>query len=893
MTLTLILAILISGCKKNDYQATVGVCPVVISTDPDNGEAGVPLSQVVSATFNEKMNAATITSTTFTVIDATKSAELKAAVVITGTLSYSGMTSSFTPSSPLAPNTTYTGRMTTAARDLMGNALQADKVWTFKTDLPPTVTSDPPDLATGVPLNKVIVATFSVPVDSLTLKSSATNFTIKQGTTTVPGNFSYTSDGKTASFTPTSNLAPFTVYNGTIIAAGVKNKFGTLMAADYPWSFTTIPQLTLSSLPALGGTTSGGGTFAVGSSVTVIATANAGFTFVNWTDGVTVESTSATYQLTMPARNKTLVANYTAIPYIVSVSSKPLLGGTTTGGGTYNSGASVTVTAIANPGFTFTNWTEGVNVVSSTSSYQFVIAGNRTLVANYTAIPYTVTVSSLPVLGGVTTGGGIFNSGASVTVAASANTGFTFTNWTEGTNIVSTSANYQFTIAGNRTLVANYNAIPYTVEVSSNPLLGGTTTGGGTFNSGSLVTVKAVPNVGYTFTNWKEGLVVASTNANYQFTITGNRILVANYTPITYTLAVSSNPSAGGITTGGGTFNSGASVAVHAVANDGYIFTNWTEIGTTLSITTTDYTFTLSGNRTLVANYTARYTVTASTNPSTLSNQPTGGGTFNSGASVTVTAAANSGYNFTNWTEGVNGVSDISSYQFNIAGPRILVANYTAISPAGPLAIDLGCAAPFVILAGSTISNTGPSIITGDVGLSPGSALIGFPPATIIDGTAQITTPIADAAKLCLTAAFIDGQGRSLNAISLPGQLGGLTLAPGLYSNSSTSGISGTGSNGILTLDAQGNADAVWIFQMGSTLTTDPATSIVLAGNAQAKNIFWIVGSSATLGTTSIFKGNILADQSITLKTGAVLEGRALTRIAAVTLDDNAVTKPQ
>jgi len=220
-----------------------------------------------------------------------------------------------------------------------------------------------------------------------------------------------------------------------------------------------------------------------------------------------------------------------------------------------------------------------------------------------------------------------------------------------------------------------------------------------------------------------------------------------------------------------------------------------------------------------------------------------------------------------------------------------LVANFTAvvIPPSGPLAIDLGCAAPFAILAGSTITSTGPSIVTGNVGLSPGSALEGFLPGIII-GTREITTPIAAAAKGCLTDAFIDGQSRSLNAISLPGQLGGLTLAPGLYSNSSTSGISGTGANGILTLE--GNANAVWIFQMGSTLKTDPATSIVLAGGAQAKNIFWIVGSSATLGTTSVFYGNILAQESITLNTGAVLYGRALTQTAAVTLDASTVTKP-
>ena len=143
-----------------------------------------------------------------------------------------------------------------------------------------------------------------------------------------------------------------------------------------------------------------------------------------------------------------------------------------------------------------------------------------------------------------------------------------------------------------------------------------------------------------------------------------------------------------------------------------------------------------------------------------------------------------------------------------------------------------------------------------------------------------------------MTTAYNDAQSRSTDAISLPGQLGGLTLAPGLYVNSSTSGISGTGPNGILTLDAGGDANAVWIFKMGSTLITDAGTSIVLAGGAQASNIYWSVGTSATLGTNSIFYGNILADQAITLTTGAVLNGRALTRIAEVTLDTNTVTKP-
>jgi hypothetical protein len=168
----------------------------------------------------------------------------------------------------------------------------------------------------------------------------------------------------------------------------------------------------------------------------------------------------------------------------------------------------------------------------------------------------------------------------------------------------------------------------------------------------------------------------------------------------------------------------------------------------------------------------------------------------------------------------------------------------------------------------------------------------GLPTADVPAGQIHAGDTVAAAAKIALLAASTDAASRSADAVSLPGNMGGLTLAPGLYVNSTSSGISGTGANAILTLDAGGDANAVWIFKMGSTLITDPGTSIVLAGSAQAKNIFWEVGSSATLGTNSIFKGNILAATSITLNTGVNLKGRALTRDGAVTLDKNTIILP-
>jgi len=201
----------------------------------------------------------------------------------------------------------------------------------------------------------------------------------------------------------------------------------------------------------------------------------------------------------------------------------------------------------------------------------------------------------------------------------------------------------------------------------------------------------------------------------------------------------------------------------------------------------------------------------------------------------------------------------------------------------------LGSAATFEILAGSTVTNTGPTIITGgDLGLSPGSAVTGFPPGTLTPpAVMHITDPTAAQAQLDLTTAYLYTAGLPGGAV-LPGAMSGLTFTPGLYKNSSTVMLSA----GNVTLDAQGDANAVFIFQVGSTLTTLGGTQVILAGSAQAKNVFWQVGSSATLGTTSIFEGTIMALTSITLDNGATLTGRALARNGAVTMDSSTVTAP-
>jgi len=223
----------------------------------------------------------------------------------------------------------------------------------------------------------------------------------------------------------------------------------------------------------------------------------------------------------------------------------------------------------------------------------------------------------------------------------------------------------------------------------------------------------------------------------------------------------------------------------------------------------------------------------------------------------------------------------------DLAGNQLAVA-YVWRFTTGLDPVALRSAAPFAVLAGSTVTNTALlSTVNGDLGVSPGTAVTGFPPG-VVNGAIHAGDPVAAQAKLDLTAAYLDAEGRSCSPVAVAGNLGGQTLYPGLYKSTSSLEIT----SGDLTLDARGDADAVFIFQMASTLTTTAGRQVILSGDANARNVYWQVGSSATLGTTSVFKGNILALASITLQTGATLDGRALAQTGAVTLDGNTITRP-
>lgn len=201
--------------------------------------------------------------------------------------------------------------------------------------------------------------------------------------------------------------------------------------------------------------------------------------------------------------------------------------------------------------------------------------------------------------------------------------------------------------------------------------------------------------------------------------------------------------------------------------------------------------------------------------------------------------------------------------------------------------MGLGTAASFAVLAGTTVTNVGPSVISGDLGVSPGSAVTGFPPGTVVDGTMHVTDAVALQAQADLTTGYNDAAGRSPVVDQTGVDLGGQTLVAGVYQAASAMALTGT-----VTLDAQGDPDAVFIFQAGSTLITASSSTVALIGGAQACNVFWQVGSSATLGTATSFVGSIMALTSATLQTGATLQGRVLARNGQVSLDTNTITRP-
>ncbi|MDY0217502.1 MAG: T9SS type A sorting domain-containing protein [Bacteroidales bacterium] len=291
--------------------------------------------------------------------------------------------------------------------------------------------------------------------------------------------------------------------------------------------------------PVDAGSVSGEGLFVQNEQVTLTATSNLGYEFVNWTQGTLVLSTDNPYVFAMGTEDIELTANFNEFPkYDVSIVMDPISSGTATGAGSYYEGEEVTVTATAEFGYEFTNWTDASGMVSTNNPYVFTMgAEDMALTANFTALPqYNVSIVMDPISSGTATGAGSYYEGEEVTVTATAEVGFEFTNWTDGSGIVSTDNPYVFTMgAEDVVLTANFTVLDFTLTLEANPSTAGTVSGTGTHAFASMVAINTTATSSdFVFVNWTKGTDVVSTTAAFDYIMPAENVtLVANYQDVT------------------------------------------------------------------------------------------------------------------------------------------------------------------------------------------------------------------------------------------------------------------------------------------------------------------------------------------------------------------------
>ena len=339
-----------------------------------------------------------------------------------------------------------------------------------------------------------------------------------------------------------------------------------------------------------------------------------------------------------------------AIPYYIGVSSNPTNGGTTTGAGEYYNGQPCTLTASANSGFIFTNWTENDVPQSSNPVYTFTVTQNRNLVANFVASTYTISAYADPYIGGSVVGAGTYGYQETCTLTATANPGYDFVCWTENGANVSNNRTYSFMVTADRNLVATFVQQTYVISTTVNPTNGGSASGAGTYTYNQTCTLTTVPETGYYFMYWSENGEPVSNNATYSFQVTASRNLVAEFARQTYIISATVNPTEAGSVTGTGSYIFESTCTLTATPNVGFTFVCWTENGDPVSNEPT-YEFSVTGNRNLVANFTvASYQISVTVNP-TIGGTVNGAGTYLHGQLCTLTAIANPHYTFQNWSD--------------------------------------------------------------------------------------------------------------------------------------------------------------------------------------------------------------------------------------------------
>jgi hypothetical protein len=825
--------------------------PTVISTAPTpSGVTGVAASQVVSATFSQVMNPSTIIGTTFTLTSG--------GTAVAGTVAGTSAAATFTPIAPLAANTTFTATLTSGVQSAAGIALASPYVWTFTTDTLPTVLSTVPSAnATGVLLNQAISATFSKAMNCASLYSPATTFKVTgPGTTAVAGTVSCTGNG--AIFTPSSLLATNTLYTATI-TTGATSAQGYPLATNYVWSFLTVPAPT---------------------APTVIAT-------VPTPSGVTGVATSQAVQATFSEAMNPALINSPAINFTLTAPGPVTVAGTVT----YTVAGSVAT------------FTPTAALAASTTYTATIKTGVQDLAGNALASNYVWT----------------FTTGAAPDT-------------TKPTVIAENPVGGATGVPTNQAVTATFSKAmnPATITITS-PATFTLTSGTPAVAVAGLVTYAGVGN---TLTFTPTAALAASTL--YTATITtaaqdlSGNALASTGLPLSWSFTTGTAPvTAGPTITLTSPLNSATSVPVNQAVS-----ATFSKAMAPLTINSATFTLTGPGGTAITGgtyNYNTTTLVATYTPPANLA------------ALTTYTA---------NITTGATDLAGNPLGSGIVPNPWIFT---TAGSP-GPPAVVLGTAALFGDFGGTQgMTNQGIlTVVNGDIGTTAASTTeTGFHDTTVpivgavwpctytqttlnigqVNGTiytdppnptvncpnegTAATTAIAAQAALDTQAAYnsmipanlpggvaVEGctAPQCINAgTGGPGELGMRTLQAGIYK--STPGTYAI-TLGPLTLDAAGNPNATWIFQMAGSLTVGGASggpeSIILINGAQAANVFWQVGSAATINGPcgGTFYGTVISYAGVTTGTAGTtcaittINGRLLSTVGSVTLVNTVINVP-
>ena len=804
---------------------TITPPPTVVSTVPTNGATGVPVTQALTATFNEAMSSATINTSTFTLTGP--------GGAITGAVTYnsSGFMATFTPGTNLAYSTTYRATITTGAEDLAGTGLATIYSWTFTTVAPPfqVLSTNPVNGATGVRVTQALTATFNDPLNCTTLASPATTFSVRgPGNTSVAG--AVTCSGSVATFTPTSDLTFNTLYTATI-TTGAADTAGTALAANYVWNFITLPAATaptvISTVP-----------FNLATNVPVNQAILAAFSEAM--NATTINTT--TFTLAGPGSTAvTGTVTYTPSGSVASFTPSAPLAYHTVYTATITTGATGLTGAALASNYVWTFTTAAAPIALAPTVLSTIPANlatnvplNRIISATFSAPMNPATINStnftLKATGGSTVAG-------IVAYASVANT-LTFTPTTN----LAPNTQYTATIT---TGVANLSGTP----LASTYIW--------SFTTGTLLDTTAPQ-------------LVATSPINTATNVSTNAAISGTFSKAMNPLTISTSTF---------TLTGPGSTAVMG----------------TVSYDAVDFIATFTPNADLLPS--TQYTATITNGATDLAANPLAAGgvpnpwIFNTGAGVVpppiVLGPTISLFGAFGGSAGITnqGTETVINGGIGTTGASTLVTGFYDESVP---------AVAGVYPCSYTVTPLKAGLVNGAIDTAPPPPTVGCPN----EGTATTMT-IATQALLEAQTAYTTLQNLPPGTPPLStNELGNRTLAPGTYTSASFYDITA----GPLTLDAQGDPNAVWIFQMGTYLTVGSPSateSIILIGGAQAKNVFWQVGSAATIngagGGTMV--GTILAQAGVSVSTAGnaaitTIDGRLVSLTASVTVVNTVVNVP-